>query len=177
MPNSDGVTALIQSIGNNHMDIAKLLIEKGADINAARNDGSTPLIQSIVNKHMEIAKLLIEKGADINAEYKNNGHGYTALEFALKSGHMYIVNLLKKKRNQSIITLNPLSLRAGGGREEVLNPLLRAGGGREEVLNPLSLRLGGGREEVRNPLYKATGKAGNNRKTRNRKTRRRKTRR
>ncbi|KAL6791219.1 hypothetical protein GGI42DRAFT_336400, partial [Trichoderma sp. SZMC 28013] len=48
-----------------HHAIVKLLVEKGADIEAKDGYGKTPLIWAAENGHESIVKLLVEKGADI----------------------------------------------------------------------------------------------------------------
>ena len=48
-----------------HVDVARLLIEKDADVGQANNDGSTPLFAAAQNGHVDVARLLIEKGADV----------------------------------------------------------------------------------------------------------------
>jgi ankyrin repeat protein len=47
--------------------VAKLLIERGADINGRNAMYMTPLCSACENGHLEIAELLAEKGADINS--------------------------------------------------------------------------------------------------------------
>jgi len=49
--------------------IVQLLLEKGADVNAAHGDGWTPLYEASQNGHIEIFKLLAarRKGANIAA--------------------------------------------------------------------------------------------------------------
>ena len=51
-----------------HKDVAEILIEKGADVNA--KDGGTnkqtPLMYASKYGHKDIAVLLIGKGADVN---------------------------------------------------------------------------------------------------------------
>ena len=73
---------------NDDIEIVKLLIEKGADVNVTIEKGydvkfnkngsstrifpeSTPLHVAFLNNHLKIAKLLIENGADVNARYKS----------------------------------------------------------------------------------------------------------
>lgn len=68
-------------------EIAKLLIDHGADVNAATTDtwpfgdkGITPLHMQIINGWKNIVALLIERGADLNAR---TGRGYTPLVIAV----------------------------------------------------------------------------------------------
>lgn len=48
-------------------EIARLLIEKGADVNSADEYGVTPLMQACDGGHTDTARLLIEHGANVNA--------------------------------------------------------------------------------------------------------------
>ena len=47
-----------------YLDVAKLLIEGGADVNAQSNNGNTALMLASIREHTEVAKLLIEAGAE-----------------------------------------------------------------------------------------------------------------
>jgi ankyrin repeat protein len=51
----------------NKADIAKLLIEAGADVNFKGAYGRTPLMYAAGKNNLDICELLLEKGADINA--------------------------------------------------------------------------------------------------------------
>ncbi|CAM9371150.1 unnamed protein product [Ectocarpus sp. 4 AP-2014] len=52
----------------NHQDIASLLLEKGADIEARDGTGQTPLFWACKGGHGEMITLLLSKGAHINAQ-------------------------------------------------------------------------------------------------------------
>ncbi len=64
----NGTTALLLAARYRNTDCVELLIEHGADPNAANDDGATPLHWGAGS--MEIVRLLIEKWADPNARSK-----------------------------------------------------------------------------------------------------------
>jgi hypothetical protein len=64
------------------VEVARLLIEAGADIDKARIMGPPPCIIASQNGHVEVARLLIEAGADID---KAKDDGATPL-FSLTGG-------------------------------------------------------------------------------------------
>lgn len=57
-----------------HLDIAKLLLDKGADVHRLNAKGNTPLLCATLSKEMIL--LLIERGSDI---YKKNANGANLL--------------------------------------------------------------------------------------------------
>jgi serine/threonine protein kinase len=75
-------------------DIAKSLIERGADINIRNKMGQTPLYYAIRGDNTDIAKSLIEKGADIN---NRDQMGQTPLYYAINEGNTIIVIILIEK--------------------------------------------------------------------------------
>lgn len=81
-----GNTPLHQACLNGHVCTAKLLLDKGAKINANNKKGETPLMCACRNRHVEIATILLsqyydkdEVGAHIN---ERNNSGWTALHYA-----------------------------------------------------------------------------------------------
>jgi ankyrin repeat protein len=90
-----GFTPLHVAILNGQTEIAKLLIEEGANINVQNDHGSTLLHSAIFKCQDEIAKLLIEKGTDINLKDVENGA--TPLHVAIYRGKKEIVKLLIKE--------------------------------------------------------------------------------
>lgn len=87
-----GWTPLMIASGRGYLEIVKLLLEKGANVNARGRGGCAALIEASGKGHLEIVKLLLNKGADINARTYS---GWTALDVAVRKGHTEIVELLK----------------------------------------------------------------------------------
>ena len=92
-----GSTALHQAARKGHKEIANLLINNGADVNAVTDNGVTPLHTSAGLGHKEIAELLIAKGANVNAKVAlGPKQGLTALDAAIERNHPKIADLLRK---------------------------------------------------------------------------------
>jgi len=54
------------------MEVVKLLLENGADVNASRHtDSITPLYIVAWNGHTELAKLLLDGKPDVNASHQD----------------------------------------------------------------------------------------------------------
>ena len=69
--NENFETPLFQALRTEDVDIVKLLVKNGADVNKENKDGNTPLIKACKKENKNIVKLLIEYGADVNKENKN----------------------------------------------------------------------------------------------------------
>ncbi|KAH7116377.1 ankyrin repeat-containing domain protein, partial [Dactylonectria macrodidyma] len=54
--------------------VVKLLLGKGADVDAKSEDGRTPLLWAVNRGHVAVVELLLEKSAEIESE---DGNGQT----------------------------------------------------------------------------------------------------
>ena len=73
------------------LDIARQLIESGADVNWTNENGSTCLLYAASRDRIPLADLLLSSGADVNRRDKQ---GATALHRAASRGHVEMVQLL-----------------------------------------------------------------------------------
>jgi ankyrin repeat protein len=79
-PAAGSKTPLLYATRGGHLDVCRLLIERGASLELADGNGVTPLINTILNAsifrvsrsgesaHLAIAQLLLDAGADVNAQ-------------------------------------------------------------------------------------------------------------
>jgi ankyrin repeat protein len=74
-------------------NIARLLLELGADVNARENDQSSPLHVAARHGRVEVVRVLLEHGANLGAE---NDDGKTALHVASENGRHKVMKLLSE---------------------------------------------------------------------------------
>jgi len=78
----------------NYLEIIKLLLSRGANINHKNNISWTALMYACDYGHIEIVKLLLDNEADIN---HTDGNGYNALFIAKHNDSTEIVKLIEEK--------------------------------------------------------------------------------
>lgn len=90
------MTPLMMAAYDGYTEIARLLIEKGAEVNAKGGVDldMTPLIYAASQDRVDMVKLLLEKGATVNAKTQ---YGWTPLFFAASRGRADIAKLLIDK--------------------------------------------------------------------------------
>lgn len=78
------------------LDMVKLLIKHGADVNIKAQDGATALMLAAMNEKQDVVEYLLAKGADAKAK---DAAGKTALDYA-KAGKVedYMVQSVKDTR-------------------------------------------------------------------------------
>ena len=86
--------ALHWAARSGHEAVVRLLLEKGARVDAKDGLGSTALHLAARSGHEAVVRLLLEKGARVDAKAED---GSTALHQAARSGHEAVVRLLLEK--------------------------------------------------------------------------------
>jgi ankyrin repeat protein len=88
---NSGGSALHQVAGWGYVDVVKLLLKHGAEVNISTAYGRTPLHQAAGGGAKAVGNLLLEAGADVHA---TDLSGYNARELAEDGGHMDLADML-----------------------------------------------------------------------------------
>lgn len=89
--NEMSVVPLHSAVAGNHADVAAVLIEAGADVNATQRHGWTPLHGAAQNGATGTVERLLAAGADSAAR---NDDGVTAADLARQAGHVELAERL-----------------------------------------------------------------------------------
>ena len=123
-----GATALWCASTGNYVEIVKMLIEAGANVNKPTITGSTPLRGAAFNGHCSVMEVLITNGADLDF---SNVVGQSPLLIAVMRGHLRATELLLDKgadhEQRTIHNHSVIHLAAGKGHLEILQMLLDRG--------------------------------------------------
>ena len=120
---------LVVAVINDHVEVVRLLLDKGASVNAVNHHNSTVLMLAARFGHAEIIRLLLDRGADITIRDRQ---GYNPLMIALKYGSFDVIRLFLDKGavvNESDYYhgMTPLMLAAKIGNAEAVRLLLERG--------------------------------------------------
>jgi uncharacterized protein len=92
--NTQHVTSLHAALAGPAPEIARSLIQAGADVNAVQQDGVTPLHEAAHRGRGDLVQLLLDHGADAAAR---DGKGRDAADFAREQGHTALLEVLGQK--------------------------------------------------------------------------------
>jgi hypothetical protein len=99
-----GQTPLHVAAFNDRLDVAKLLIEHKADVNAKATNGSTPLHLAAAKGNKDIVEMLIENKADVNAV---DNDGWSPTHSAVTWGQKDVEDLLSKNGGKDLPAPKP----------------------------------------------------------------------
>ena len=126
--NAGEIPPLLEASLTGHIEIVRMLLEKGAQVDREDRQGVTPLYGAAGKGHVEVARLLIQRGADINHSTKK---GDTPLLFAAFANHIEIVRMLLEKGAcvdcENLQGATPLIWAAGKGYIELSQLLIQRG--------------------------------------------------
>ena len=113
--NKTGWTPLHYAASGGHADIAKLLLEHSAYIDAESPNGTTPLMMAAMYGTPDVVKLLIDEGADATLK---NQLGMTALDFANQGSRKDAIQILLNLPKESQKPL-PVPDSSGSGNRQL----------------------------------------------------------
>ena len=137
-----GVTALWCAASAGYLDIVKMLIQSGAQINHATESNSIPLRPACFDGRLDIVEYLVDNGADIDMPNKDK---FTCLMTACYQKHTDVIDYLVQKGTDLNCTdkwgSTALHHAAESGDVEIVKLLLRNGAKsklNDDKLSPLT---------------------------------------
>lgn len=127
------ITPLMKAAWDGQIEIAKYLIDSGADVNAVDDQQETPLFSAIKRERVEITQLLIDRGAKVNIR---DSRQFTPLITAAAAGSQEIVRILVKAGGNikdEMYGLTPLMFAVASRKVDVLKLLVELGAPVDQV--------------------------------------------
>ena len=106
-----GNTALTYACAGGFVDVVKVLLKEGANIEDHNENGHTPLMEAASAGHVEVARVLLEYGAGINTH--SNEFKESALTLACYKGNASLPSLPPQ-------VLVPVAFRASSSPTQLL---------------------------------------------------------
>jgi ankyrin repeat protein len=97
--NKDDNSALQAACVDGHEQVAQLLLDRGAEVNARSGHYGNALQAACANGHQKLAQTLLGQGAEV---YAPGGYHASALRAAEVNGHQKVVQLLRNHLNPGI---------------------------------------------------------------------------
>jgi uncharacterized protein len=92
--NAMRVMPLHSAIANKRTEIARLLLDHGANVDATQADDFTPLHEAAQNGLLDVTQWLLERGASVNPRLSSSGK--TPLALAIEHQHAAVAEFLKQ---------------------------------------------------------------------------------
>lgn len=132
----NGITPLMDACVKDNLEIAEILVENGANVNATTEENNTALLLAGTRHYSRIVKFLLENGADPNIKLNkmSTSPGMTALHASTYS--MDVVRLLVEKgADVNALMLNkdehngktPLMIACQGNKKDIVKYLCEHG--------------------------------------------------
>jgi hypothetical protein len=129
--NEAGLTALMDAVSQGNMEETKLLLDRGADVNAMDSYGNTALILAARSGRSDLVRMLINSGADVNQ--KDNVGNTPLIDTARYAGEstLNVIEILIAEgadvRAKNIYNNTALMNAVRSGQTDVVELLLREG--------------------------------------------------
>jgi len=123
----DGWTGLFHAVSNGKLEVAKILVSNGANVNTVDEDGRPPLFEAVAEGSKEMVQFLLDKGASIAVNLKSGGVLHKCVEWDNADlANLFIqrgadVNARDNSKN------TPLILAAAKNKPELVKILLKHG--------------------------------------------------
>ncbi|XP_046405893.1 uncharacterized protein LOC124170897 isoform X3 [Ischnura elegans] len=136
-------TPLMEASSAGHVEVVRLLINHGADVNAQSSSGNTPLMYACAGGHEEVVRVLLSANAKVE-DHNENGH--TPLMEAASAGHVGVAKILLEhgagiNTHSNEFKESALTLACYKGHLDMVRFLLEAGADQEHKTDEMHTAL------------------------------------
>ncbi|XP_050430101.1 ankyrin repeat domain-containing protein 17 isoform X3 [Adelges cooleyi] len=136
-------TPLMEAASSGFVEIVRLLLAHGADVNALSSTGNTPLMYACAGGHVDTVKELLNYEANVE-DHNENGH--TPLMEAASAGHVMVAKILLEhgagiNTHSNEFKESALTLACYKGHLEMVRFLLAAGADQEHKTDEMHTAL------------------------------------
>ncbi|TRY57576.1 hypothetical protein DNTS_023504 [Danionella cerebrum] len=137
------ITPLMAAASGGYVDIVKLLLVHGADVNAQSSTGNTALTYACAGGFLDVVQVLLKEGANIE-DHNENGH--TPLMEAASAGHVEVARVLLEygagiNTHSNEFKESALTLACYKGHLDMVRFLLEAGADQEHKTDEMHTAL------------------------------------
>ncbi len=113
-PTPGGMTPLLYAARHDRLEVAKRLVQAGADVNAKEANGIWPLLMAISNDNVAVAHYLLGKGSSVNGQ---DWYGRSPLWEAVNVRNLYVHNATFKNGIDRAPLLDLIKALLGAGAD------------------------------------------------------------
>ena len=127
------ITPLMKASWDGELEIAKFLLDSGADVNAVDEGNASALFSALNRDHVEVVQLLIDRGAKLNIR---NSYQFTPMTQAGAAGNEAIIRILVKaggNLKEETHGITPLMFAVASKKVDIVRLLVELGAPVDQV--------------------------------------------
>lgn len=98
----DGSTALHCAARTGQIEVLRVLISRGADVNAKNRGGRVPFLESFIGEHLDCMLLLLEAGTDMTGLWSDYGNDAKSQDHLIRISNFGLVHAILEATSKNL---------------------------------------------------------------------------